>query len=125
MLRQAEQQVAAQTSQKNGALGVAIVLGLTVAIYVPFYIRAKRRGDLSDAGTKMHGDFCEKQIASKSRFAKGSFRYKRSGRAWVLIGCPKGQWMTRGARCRVGTRAYKVLVPAAGGCPRGSKRIAK
>lgn len=122
MLSQAQTEAAKQQETK-GALGVAIAFGLVAAIYIPFYLRAKKRGDLGGA---MEGTFCEKQAAPKSRFAKGSFRYKKSGDAWVLIGCPKRQWNASAARCRVGTQAYKVLAPARGGrCSIGTKRITK
>lgn len=122
MLHQAQTE-AAKKQETRGAVGVAIAFGLVAAIYVPFYIRAKKRGDLGGA---MQGTFCEKQIAAKSRFAKGSFRYKKSGAAWVLIGCPKRQWDAGAERCRAGTRAYKVLAPARSGrCSAGTKRITK
>jgi hypothetical protein len=55
----------------------------------------------------MRGCFCEKTVAPKSRFAKKSFRWIKSGRSWVLIGCPKGKF--RRGRCTVGTRAHKVM----------------
>lgn len=75
---------------------------------------------------KIVGDYCEKKITPKARFDPRSFRYKRSGRAWVIIGCPRGQWNPQAGRCRVGTRAYKLLVPAeAGRCPAGTRRVRK
>lgn len=75
---------------------------------------------------KMKGTFCEEKLASKGKFDKRSFRYKKSGKAWVLIACPKGKWNMKTQRCRVGTRAQKVLAPSHGrSCPVGSKRISK
>jgi hypothetical protein len=56
---------------------------------------------------KIVGRFCERKLGSKKAFAKGSFRWKKSGRSWVLIGCPRGKW--KRDRCSVGTRAYVVL----------------
>jgi len=119
-----------ETSKKtHEALGVVIILGMTLAIYVPAYIRAKRRGDLGGymaRKRKMKGTFCEETATAKSKFDKRSFRYKKSGKAWILIGCPKGKWNAKSQRCRVGTRAHKVLAPSHGGsCPVGSRRISK
>lgn len=71
---------------------------------------------------KIRGTFCEKTVAPKSRFAPKSFRWKKSGRAWLLVGCPKGK-LKRG-RCAVGMRAVKILAPAHGRCTVG-KRISK
>jgi hypothetical protein len=36
---------------------------------------------------------CKKEVAPKTKFAKGSFRYKQSDAdSFILLGCPKGQW---------------------------------
>lgn len=75
---------------------------------------------------KMKGTFCEERLAPKTQFDKRSFRYKKSGKAWVLVACPKGKWNTKAARCRVGMRAHKLLAPPKGkSCPIGAKRIRK
>ena len=75
---------------------------------------------------KMRGAFCEEKLAAKSKFAKGSFRYKKSGKAWLIIGCPKGKWNAKAKRCKVGTRGHKLLAPTRGkSCPVGTKRISK
>ncbi len=78
---------------------------------------------------KIVGRFCERQLAPKSSFAKPSFRWKRSGRAWLLVGCPRGKWKPRAQRCAVGLRAYKLLKPTtnqqSGSCPAGQHRITK
>jgi hypothetical protein len=75
---------------------------------------------------KIKGAFCEEKLAVKTDFDKRSFRYKKSGKAWVLIGCPKGKWNARTSHCKVGTRAHKVLAPARGrACPVGTERITK
>jgi len=68
---------------------------------------------------KIVGKFCERKLAAKTRFDRRSFRWKRSGRAWLLIGCPKGKWRPRLERCAVGTRAYVVLAAPKGAtcCP--------
>jgi hypothetical protein len=68
---------------------------------------------------KIKGSFCERTPAPKSAFDKRSFRWKKSGRAWVLVGCPKGRW--RKNRCAVGTKAHKVLAPAKGRSKRGAQ----
>jgi hypothetical protein len=87
---------------------------------------------------KIRGTFCEEKLAAKSQFDPRSFRYKKSGKAWLLIGCPKGKWDPKGyvtlktgkrqrGRCKAAsTRAYTLLVPArARRCPAGSKRVRK
>lgn len=69
--------------------------------------------------------YCEAQLAAKRAIDPRSFRWIRSGKAKLLIGCPRGQWQARKRRCRVGTIAYKKLVPATGACPRGDRRVQK
>ena len=76
----------------------------------------------------MSGTYCEKTVTPKRQFEPKSFRWKQSGKSWVLIGCPKGSWRPRKERCKVGTRAYKLLVPARGKrkkCPVGTRRTVK
>jgi hypothetical protein len=67
--------------------------------------------------------FCERQVNPKRAFAPGSFRWKQSGRARVLVGCPRRAW--DGDHCSKGMRAYKVLTPAQGRCKVGQRRISK
>lgn len=85
---------------------------------------------------KIQGTFCEEKLAPKSQFDKRSFRYKKSGKAWLLIGCPKGKWDPKGyvtvkgkrqrGRCKVGTRGHKLLAPVRSRrCPVGAKRVSK
>lgn len=69
--------------------------------------------------------YCERQVNPKSSFDSRSFRNVKSGRARVLVGCPRGKWQSRKKRCAAGLRAYKVLAPAKGRCPTGTKRIMK
>ncbi len=79
-------------------------------------------------GRKITGRFCERQVNPKSSFDKRSFRYKKSGKSWVLIGCPRGEWQPRNQRCKVGTRAYKVLRKVCPSCRctrKGEKQITK
>jgi hypothetical protein len=87
---------------------------------------------------KIKGSFCEKKAAPARDFDRRSFRYKKSGKAWLLIGClGKGNWDPKGyvtvggkrryGRCRVGTRLVKILVPVGrrARCPAGAKRVKK
>jgi hypothetical protein len=69
--------------------------------------------------------FCERQVHPKTSFDSRSFRIVTSGRARVLVGCPRSSWKSRKRHCAAGLRAYKVLAPANGRCPRGTKRIQK
>ena len=75
---------------------------------------------------KIKGTFCEIKKAPKAGFARASFRWKKNGRAWLLVGCSRGQWSARARRCRVGTRAHVLLIPVShrGRCTRG-KRVTK
>jgi hypothetical protein len=87
---------------------------------------------------KIVGNFCEKTVKPSRTFDRRSFRYRQSGKAWLIIGCPKGKWYAEGwittpsgrrasGRCRVGTTLYKILVPVGHRkrCPSGAKRIEK
>lgn len=67
--------------------------------------------------------YCEKKFQPKEAFDKQSFRWKKSGKARVLVACPKGEWSH--GRCTVGLRAYAILTRAHGRCTRGQKRITK
>jgi hypothetical protein len=66
---------------------------------------------------KIRGRFCEKPMTSKRAFDRRSFRYKKSGRSWILVGCPKGKWNMKTQRCRVGTKAHKILAASKPGAP--------
>ena len=68
---------------------------------------------------KIVGRFCRRVVAPKSVFDRRSFRWKKSGRAWVLVGCPRGRWNAKTDRCSVGTRAHEVLVRSTGRCSAG------
>ena len=75
---------------------------------------------------KIKGTFCEQSQGAESAFDRRSFRYKKSGKAWLLVGCPKGEWNAKSKRCRVGTRAYKFLAPSHGKrCAVGARRLNK
>ena len=73
----------------------------------------------------MRGTYCEKKLAAKKRFDRRSFRWKKSGKAWLLIGCPKGKWKAKKQVCAVGTRAYAILSPTNGSCSTYERRIRK
>jgi hypothetical protein len=69
--------------------------------------------------------WCERKLNyTKEHFDPRSFRWVKSGRARVLIGCPKGEWNARSKSCKVGTVGYKRLVPALqnGTCGRHNRR---
>ena len=68
------------------------------------------------------GERCARVIVPKNKFDSRSFRWKRSGKGRVLIGCPKGEWDAHRVNCRVGTRAHVVVKKRDGdSCPRGYK----
>jgi len=73
---------------------------------------------------KIRGSFCRSVKAPKTAFDKRSFRWKKSGRGFVLVGCPKGKWSPKSATCKTGTRAHEVLVRVNGSCSVG-KRVKK
>lgn len=52
----------------------------------------------------------ERQFSPKA-CAPGSFRMKRSGKAQLVICCPKGKFDREAEMCRVGTRVQSVLRP--------------
>ena len=70
---------------------------------------------------KIKGDYCERSEKPRRSFDRRSFRWIKRGKAWLLIGCPRGSWKPRTGRCSVGTKAYKVLVPSRGRCRLGKK----
>lgn len=76
---------------------------------------------------KISGTFCERTERPRGHFDRRSFRWKQSNGTWILIGCPRGKWSPSRGRCRVGTRAHKILepVPRRGRCPRGEKKVSK
>jgi len=73
---------------------------------------------------KIRGSFCATVKAPKTKFDRRSFRWKKSGKAFVLVGCPKGKWKPRTETCATGTRAYEILVRTSGSC-RVGKRVKK
>jgi len=67
---------------------------------------------------------CEKKVAPKSAFAPKSFRWVKSGKGFVMVGCPKGEWSSRAKRCKVGLRAHAVVTASKGGrCKVGSRHV--
>lgn len=77
---------------------------------------------------------CTEELAPKELFEPKSFRWVKSGRGRILVGCPKGQWAPRTKGrvkgravigvCKVGTRAHMKVTPREGRkhCPAGQKR---
>lgn len=47
---------------------------------------------------------------TKDEFDSNSFFEKKSGKATIVIGCPKGKFDERRRRCTVGTRAFKMIL---------------
>lgn len=73
---------------------------------------------------KIRGTFCKTVTAPKKRFDRRSFRWKKSGKAFVLVGCLKGDWNAKSKTCKTGTRAHEILVKTSGAC-RVGKRVKK
>lgn len=71
--------------------------------------------------------YCERRgTITKAQADPRSFRWKQSGRARILLACPRGAWNNRAERCETGIRAYKILTPAKRGrCKAGAKKIRK
>ncbi len=55
--------------------------------------------------------YVHERLEPKGRFDPRSFRTVQSGDALVTVGCPKGQWDAKRKRCRVGTRAQRIMRP--------------
>lgn len=65
---------------------------------------------------------CRKKLSTR-KAAKGSFRWKKSGSAYLLIACPARKWDKKKGKCKVGTFAVEEVKAArAGACPTGMKR---
>lgn len=65
--------------------------------------------------------YCKKVLVDRRRFDPRSFRAKRvSKRTLITIGCPRGSWDNKKKRCKVGTRAQRIMKKQtkAGTCPR-------
>lgn len=73
---------------------------------------------------KIRGLFCKSVKSPKTAFDRRSFRWKKSGKAFVLVGCRKGDWSAKSKTCKTGTRAHEVLIRASGAC-RVGKRVKK
>lgn len=55
--------------------------------------------------------YCPERLESPGRFDPRSFRTVQTDGHLVTIGCPRGQYDARAGRCRVGTRAQRILHP--------------
>jgi hypothetical protein len=71
--------------------------------------------------------YCERKgTISKAQADPRSFRWLESGKAKVLIACPKGSWNDRAQRCATGIAAYKILTkPKNGRCKMGARKVKK
>jgi len=72
---------------------------------------------------KIKGAFCEREMLPKSAFDRRSFRWKKNGRSWVMVGCRRGKF--KRGRCSNGLRAHVILVKSTGSCPMGGRLIQK
>lgn len=64
-----------------------------------------------------------KQYLSERKPAKGSYRWIKRGKAYLLIACPRGKWNARTERCKVGTFAVeKVKARRGKACPVGYRK---
>lgn len=52
-----------------------------------------------------------RKVGSAKALDPRSIRTVKSGRARVVVGCPKGKYSAKRKRCKVGTRAAAVLTP--------------
>lgn len=50
------------------------------------------------------------RLRTKDEFDESSFFSKKSGKATIIIGCPKNKFDEKRRRCTVGTRAYKMIL---------------
>lgn len=82
-------------------------------------IRKVYRGKNPPAG------FCPERLEDPRRFDQRSFRTVTMRRHRVTVGCPTGQYDARHRRCKVGTRAQRVLHPEGerGACPIGGTEV--
>lgn len=66
--------------------------------------------------------YCPERIEDPRRFDRRSFRTVMRHGHRVTVGCPRGQYDAGRRRCRVGTRAQRILHPAGEGrCPLGGR----
>lgn len=64
-----------------------------------------------------------KQRVSARKPAKGSYRWIKRGKAYLLIACPRGKWNAKTERCKVGTFAVeKVKAQRGNACPVGYRK---
>jgi len=83
-------------------------------------ISSKGRGRQANPRRRvgLRAQFCPERVAPPSAFDPRSFRTVRVKGHRVTVGCPKGQYDASRRRCRVGTRAQRILHPVGEGkCP--------
>jgi hypothetical protein len=85
---------------------------------------ARKDGRNIDGVAKFHlpKNKCERIVVPKSEFDKRSFRWVKTVKGGVLIGCENGKWDAGKNRCKVGTRAHAVIVRKVGGACDWSSR---
>lgn len=72
---------------------------------------------------KLPKNKCKKTL-SKRAYAKGSPRWVKRGKAYLLIACPRGKWNASTERCKVGTFAVEEVKASRKGasCPTGYRK---
>ncbi len=79
-----------------------------------YLVRFTRPGKMRDANPSVkyaRWDYCPERVAPKGRFDPRSFRTVRSDGHFVTVGCEKGEYDAKRLRCKVGTRAQRILHP--------------
>ncbi len=72
---------------------------------------------------KIRGRFCERVVLAKGRFDRRSFRWKKTGNAWLLVGCRKGSY--RSGVCQTGMATHVILARSNKVCRVGERAIRK
>jgi hypothetical protein len=69
------------------------------------------------------GRYCERVVLPKGQFDRRSFRWKKSGKAWLLVGCRKGSY--RRGTCQTGVATHVILVRSNKACRTGERAVRK
>jgi len=71
--------------------------------------KATETDTVCTVAVSVYGKGCRER--RKDEFDSRSFFQKKSGKAFVTIGCLKGDWDAEARRCKRGTRAYQIRIP--------------
>ncbi|MGH7376140.1 MAG: hypothetical protein ACREKK_01800, partial [Candidatus Methylomirabilales bacterium] len=75
-------------------------------------------------GRPSRATYCPERVAPPGRFDPRSFRTVRTDGHLVTVGCPKGKYDARRKRCKVGTRAQRILHPPGEAiCPLAGREV--